>query len=88
MDGIDALVVELTRSNGDVETWYFDPNTHLELARDSKGSDYGRPSNQRTFFDDFREVSGVQIPHYVEKQWYTRNRIWEVVRRRSHKTSH
>lgn len=78
VDGIAALVVELTRPNGDVETWYFDPDTHLELARDSKGSDFGRPSNQRTFFDDFRSVGDVKIPHYVEKQWYTRNRIFEV----------
>lgn len=78
IDGMDALVLELTRPDDWKETWYFDPETYLELARETTGSDFGRPSEQLSIFDDFRDVSGVKIPHYVEHQWYTRNRVWEV----------
>lgn len=78
VDGIAAVALKLKRPDGREETWYFDPETYLEVARDSEGSDFGRPAPQRTFFDDFREVSGVMIPHFTESQWYTRDRIFEV----------
>lgn len=78
VDGMDALVLSLKRPDGWEETWYFDPQTFLELGRESTGSDFGRPSQQLTIFDDFREVEGVMIPFYVESQWYTRNRVMEV----------
>ena len=78
LDGVPALVIALERPNGQSETWYLDPDTYLEIGRESQGSDFGQPSQMTTFFDDFREVDGLMIPHYVEKQWYTRNRIYEV----------
>ncbi len=78
VDGMDAHVLTLTRPDGWEETWYFDPKTFLELGRESTGSDFGSPADQRTIFDDFREVEGVMIPFYVESQWYTRNRVMEV----------
>lgn len=78
LDGMPALVLHLTRADGWEETWYFDPETFLELGRETTGSDFGRPSEQLTIFDDFRNVEGLQIPHYVESQWYTRNRVMEV----------
>lgn len=77
-DGAPAVVVELVRPEGETETWYFDPETFFEMGRDSTGSDYGRAAPQQTFFDDFRSIDGLMIPHYIEKQWYTRNRIYEV----------
>lgn len=78
IDGMPALVLELTRPDEWKETWYFDPDTYLELARETTGSDFGRPSEQLTIFDEFRDIDGVMIPHYVESQWYTRNRVIEV----------
>lgn len=78
IDGIAALVLSLTRPDGWEETWYFDPDTYLELARESKGSDFGQPAAQLTIFDDFRQVEGVMVPFFVESQWYTRDRIIEV----------
>jgi hypothetical protein len=73
-----ALGIKLTRPGGAEETWYLDPSSYLEYARTSPGSDFGRPLPQRTFYDDFREISGVMIPHLVETQWYTRNRVMHV----------
>ena len=78
VDGVPAIEVHLLRPSGEEETWFFDPDTHLELARDSTGSDFGRAQPMRTFWDDFREVEGLMVPHYVEQQWYTRNRVREV----------
>lgn len=78
VDGIPVIAIELQRSDESKETWYLDPETYLEVARDSPASDFGRPMTQRTFFDDFREVEGVMIPHYTETQWYTRHRVVAV----------
>ncbi len=78
VEGQMLIQVDITRSDESKETWYLDPDTHLEVFRDSPGSDFGRPMTQRTFFDDFREVDGVMIPHYTETQWYTRYRVMEV----------
>jgi len=77
-EGIPVLGIKLTRSDESEETWYLDPSTHLEYARLSPGSDFGRPLPQRTFYDDFREIEGVKIPFLVETQWYTRDRAMHV----------
>ena len=79
LEGQEALRLKLVRTEGgDEETWYLDPDTYLEMGFDATGSDFGAPRPQRTFFDDYREVNGVQIPFYSEAQWYTRLRIFEV----------
>ena len=78
IEGIPAIALQLERSDGSLEVWYLDPDSYLELARKSPGSDFGRPLLSRTFFDDFREVGGVQLPFHVETQWYTRDRIMNI----------
>jgi len=75
IEGFPAIGIELTRPDETVDSWYLDPESYLELARASPGSDFGRAMPTLTFFDDFRELSGVMLPHYVESQWYTRSRI-------------
>jgi len=78
LDGNPAIGVELTRPDGAKETWYLDPTTYLEAGRESPGSDFGRPMPLRTYYDDFRKVSGVVVPYRVESQWYTRDRVFEI----------
>jgi len=75
LEGMPALGIELTRQDGSVEKWYLDPKTYLEMGRESPGSDFGQPMEQRTFYDDFREIDGLVIPFFTETQWYTRDRI-------------
>jgi len=77
-EGRDAIALELKRKDGLAETWYLDPATYLEIARESPGSDFGRPVPLHTFYDDFRVVSGVKIPFRVESQWYTRERVLDI----------
>ncbi|MCP4204630.1 MAG: DUF1579 domain-containing protein [bacterium] len=75
LEGQEVIAIELQRADESKETWYLDPSSYLEVARDSPGSDFGQPMTQRTFFDSFQEVAGVMIPHYTETQWYTRHRV-------------
>jgi len=77
-EGISTIAVELTRPDGAKETWYLDPTSFLEVARESPGSDFGRPMTQRTYYEDFRKVSGLVVPHHTETQWYTRDRVMEI----------
>jgi len=72
LEGMAVIAVELVRPGGLQETWYLDPDTYLEVACDSQGSDFGMPAQQRSFFDDFRQVGQVVIPFYSETQRYTR----------------
>ena len=78
IEGFAAIAIELKRGDDSVETWYLDPDTYLEIARESPGSDFGQPRPSLTFFDEFEEVAGVMIPHYVETQWYTRDRVQNI----------
>jgi len=78
IEGVEGHQIELVLGEDHVETWILDPETYLESARKSPGSDYGRPFEQLTFYDDFRAVKGVMIPHLVETLWHTRRRLMEV----------
>ncbi len=78
LDGQSVLKLLLTRPDESIETWYLDPESYLEVAYDAQGSDFGSPFPQRAYFEDFRQVGGLVMPHFIEKQWYTRDRIMEV----------
>lgn len=77
-EGQEVISIKLTRSDGTEEHWYLDPKTYLAVARTSPGSDFGTAMTQRTFFDDYRDVAGVQMPYLTETQWYTRDRVMSV----------
>ncbi len=78
LEGMPSIAIELTRLDDTTETWHLDPETYLEIGRISPGSDFGNPMEQRTFYDDFRSVDGVMIPHLQEAQWYTQDRLMIV----------
>lgn len=77
-DGIEAFEVKVTRADGGEETWFLDAGTYLPVGRVSPTTDWGQPHPQKTFFDDWREVSGVKIPHYVESEFFIRHRVLTV----------
>ena len=80
VEGIPAIGIKLTRTDDSSETYYLDPSTYLEIARDSPGSDFGRAMEQRTWYDDFRDVAGTKMPFFTETQWYTRDRVMRVAK--------
>ncbi len=77
IDGLPCIAITLSKGE-EQETWYLDPESYLEIAMDSPGSDFGQPVPQRLFYDDYREVKGVMVPYYMEAQFYTRNRTVNV----------
>jgi hypothetical protein len=73
-DGVDAWRLEVERAEGFAETWFLDAETHLEAGKIGPAHDFGRPAEARTWFDDFRPVAGVMIPHVVESEYFIRHR--------------
>jgi outer membrane protein assembly factor BamB len=81
VNGQGTLRLELTRSNGWVETWHLDPRTYLEVAVDSKVFDYSQlpqEMQERAYFSDFRTVDGLVIPHRIEKEYGARQTLTRV----------
>ncbi|CAM2006610.1 DUF1579 family protein [Acanthopleuribacter pedis] len=78
LDGQEGFVFEFNGEDGYVETWYLDPDTHLEFARVATGSEFGRPTVQNTWFDDFKKVGDLVVPHRIESEFHTRHRVLEV----------
>ena len=75
VDGVATLDLKLTFPDGSTETWHLDAESFLEVAIDSRGIDHtqaGEPMSQRAFFDDFREVAGLTLPHQVELEFGAR----------------
>jgi outer membrane protein assembly factor BamB len=81
VNGQETLRLELTRSNGWVETWHLDPRTYLEVAVDSKVFDYSQLPQEmieRAYFSDFRTVGGLVIPHRIEREFGARHTVTVV----------
>lgn len=79
-DGTPAYEVHVRRADGGEETWFLDATTYLPVGRLSPTTDWGQPHPQKTFFDDWREVGGVKLPHYVESEFFIRHRVLTVDR--------
>ncbi len=54
--------LDVTRSNGSVETWHLAVDSFLPVARVATGADSRMPAPERTFFSDYREVAGSCSP--------------------------
>ncbi len=81
VNGQETLRLELTRSDGWVETWHLNPRTYLEVAVDSKVFDYSQSDKEmqeRAYFSDFRTVDGLVIPHRIEKEYGARHTVTRV----------
>ena len=69
VDGIAAIELGVTLAGGAQERWFLDADTFLEVAIESNVHDFTQsrePVRQRIFYDDFRDVGGVRIPHRLE----------------------
>jgi hypothetical protein len=77
-DGVDAWRLVVARAEGFTETWFLDARTHLEAGKIGPAHDFGSPAEAKTWFDDFRPVAGVMIPHVVESEYFIRHRRLEI----------
>ncbi|MEJ2086153.1 MAG: hypothetical protein P8Y44_10815, partial [Acidobacteriota bacterium] len=75
VDGIETIDLALTLPGGQQELWHLDTETYREVAIDSEVIDltqFEEPVSQRIFFDDFRPVDGLVIPHSIEIEFGAR----------------
>ena len=78
VDGMDMIVIKLTRPNNNVETWYLDAKTYLEYKYESGWVDFAYPAPAESYFDDFRTIDGVVIPFFIERTFFQRDRITQI----------
>lgn len=75
LEGFETINLKITLPDGHEETWYLDAETYREFAIDAQVYDYTQlrePMNQRTYFDDFREVDGLIFPFQIEWEFWAR----------------
>ena len=83
VDGVATLDLKLTFPDDSTETWHLDAESFLEVAIDSQIVDHtqaGEPMSQRAFFDDFREVESLTLPHQVELEFGARLESMTIAR--------
>jgi hypothetical protein len=78
VDGMEMIVIKLTRPDENVETWYLDASTYLEYKCESGWVDFAYPSVAESYFDDFRDIEGLLIPFFVERTFWQRDRILQI----------
>ncbi len=74
-DGEPAYEFEVTLGSGQVEHWYVDADSFLPIARVGDVAYLRDPVERRTYFSDYREVGGVSIPHYIEREFGNEHQI-------------
>jgi hypothetical protein len=69
LEGRPTIELALKRADGEEESWHLDPATGLEVARRSRGSDYGQALEQWTYYSDYRTVAGLVLPHRIDMSY-------------------
>ena len=64
----DAYKLKITLKSGAIRYDYIDPTTFHEVAWEGKITTSGREVNAKSYFSDYRDVSGVQFPFHIESE--------------------
>ncbi len=64
--GADAWHLKIKRKGGDTRELYLDANTYLQILAVTRRSVDGRDVEIRSRIGDYREVSGLMLPHSFE----------------------
>jgi hypothetical protein len=78
IDGMDMYVLSLQRPGMTPETWYINAETFLVYKTVGRWVDFATPLVAETWYDDYREVDGLLLPHYMEQTFSTRHTITEI----------
>ena len=78
VDGMDMIVIKLTRQNDKAETWFLDAETYLEYKYESEWADFAYGVPAESYFDDFRNIKGLVIPFFIERTFWQRDRITRI----------
>jgi outer membrane lipoprotein-sorting protein len=66
VEGSDAYKLQLTRKSGDLETYYIDADSFLEVREESKRTVRGSEVEGVTNYGDYKEVDGLVMPFSIE----------------------
>jgi len=78
LGGTEALHLRVTLAGGGIENWWLDAESYLPLQRAVEPSD-AIIVPHTWYYDDWREVAGVQVPFYVmaEEKIFAREYLYE-----------
>jgi len=68
VDGDDAYKLKVTLKNGDIFYYYFDPDTYLEIQRDSQFFVRGSVRESVTQLGSYKPVNGIMFP-FSSESW-------------------
>lgn len=66
IEGSDAYKLKLTRKDGNVDTFYLDADSFLEVKTESKRTIRGNEIEADTNIGDYKEVDGVIMPYSID----------------------
>ena len=66
VQGTDAYKLKVTLKNGDVQFQYIDVEHSLPIKMESTRIVNGTETSTETFVSDYKDVSGVLLPHTIE----------------------
>jgi hypothetical protein len=82
LEGREVWVLHVAPKDAPAETWYLDSQTFLETKRVSTTFDvFSGPGIQlemETYYMDFRDVGGLEIPYREERHFGTRYNVLEA----------
>jgi len=78
LEGDAHYKLQVTLKDGPVEVWWINSKTYMRTFMETDGYEYGRKVFQEIFYGDFRKVNGVVMPFYVEQEWHTRHRVFNI----------
>jgi outer membrane lipoprotein-sorting protein len=68
MEGTDILKLKVTKKNGDVEYFFLDATSYLQLKQTSKHKFGDKETESETVFSNFRKVDGIMFPFSIESR--------------------
>lgn len=66
VEGSDVYKLKLTRKSGDVETYFIDADSFLEVRQETKRTVRGSEVESETVIGDYKEVNGLVMPFSMD----------------------
>ena len=81
IDGVPVLHLEVTQRDGGRQQWYLDRESLLPVKKSMEVGASEYKAAMTWYFDDYREVAGVQMPFYVliEERLFSREYLFDTV---------
>ena len=78
LNGKAVLALRVIRDSGREELWYLDPESFLPLKRTTRVDRETYGYEQVVVFDDYRQVGGLILPFYFEREDYQHVREYTI----------